>query len=197
MADVRRRHLGRGSRATLVSRGSAQSRRPSRKSSSRPRGASITCRTCLSPSSPSPAKISNERGITSMQDLSCRCAERRRCGRSWRATTRRSFVMRGIPNVGIVHRWNLAERGLPGQQRTPAERVHRASSAIEVLRGPQGTLYGRDSTGGAIRILHAAVPQTSLAFTVDLSLGNYDRRDFTGVRSIAVRRKLSYTLYRW
>lgn len=44
---------------------------------------------------------------------------------------------------------------------------------VEVLRGPQGTLYGRNSVGGAIKIV-SAVPTSDSFAKVGLSVGNYD-----------------------
>jgi iron complex outermembrane recepter protein len=47
---------------------------------------------------------------------------------------------------------------------------------IEVLKGPQGTLYGRAATGGAFSIITKAVPDEGFEGSVIYSQGNYDTR---------------------
>jgi iron complex outermembrane receptor protein len=45
---------------------------------------------------------------------------------------------------------------------------------VEVLRGPQGTLYGRNATGGSVNVLTKG-PGDHLEYEGELTVGNYDR----------------------
>jgi iron complex outermembrane receptor protein len=53
---------------------------------------------------------------------------------------------------------------------------------IEVLRGPQGTLYGRNATGGSVNLITRR-PTRELSGYFDVSYGNYDRLELTGALS--------------
>ena len=67
---------------------------------------------------------------------------------------------------------------------------------IEILRGPQGTLFGANTTGGVVNVVNGA-PQREFGGKIDLSYGNYDHFTLgavlTGPLSDAVSGRLAIT----
>lgn len=55
---------------------------------------------------------------------------------------------------------------------------------IEVLRGPQGTLFGRNATGGVINVITAKADPDDISAHVDAEFGNYASMKFKGALNI-------------
>lgn len=64
---------------------------------------------------------------------------------------------------------------------------------IEVLRGPQGTLFGRNSSGGAIQVI-TKQPNGVLDGDIDLSYGSYDDFSARGYVLVPITEDLGFKL---
>jgi iron complex outermembrane recepter protein len=58
-------------------------------------------------------------------------------------------------------------------------------SQVEVLRGPQGTLYGRNATAGVVNVI-SAKPTDQFEAMASADIGNYHNRRFEGMVNIPV-----------
>lgn len=56
---------------------------------------------------------------------------------------------------------------------------------VEILKGPQGTLYGRNATAGAINVIPVR-PRFEFEGSLAADVGNYDRFNATGVLNIPI-----------
>lgn len=96
-----------------------------------------------------------------------------------------NFSVRGV-GVGTEYNANAASpvgiyvdqvyqtfRASHGQQLYDMEQ-------IEIVRGPQGTLYGRNTTGGAINFITNKPDLAESNGNLTVGVGNYNRRSFAG-----------------
>jgi iron complex outermembrane receptor protein len=60
---------------------------------------------------------------------------------------------------------------------------------VEVLRGPQGTLYGRNSNGGAVRVI-TAKPDDEFMASTELAYGRFDRWSAKGSVNVPITETL-------
>jgi len=58
--------------------------------------------------------------------------------------------------------------------------------SVEVLRGPQSTLYGRGATGGAVNVFSAKPQLDAFAASADASLGTYDTTEVKGMVNMPI-----------
>lgn len=57
---------------------------------------------------------------------------------------------------------------------------------LEVVKGPQGTLYGRNASGGAINVLSVRPELDQFAGHAEAEFGNYDNRSFEAAINIPI-----------
>lgn len=64
---------------------------------------------------------------------------------------------------------------------------------IEVLRGPQGTLFGKNTSAGALSVV-PNLPSAEHEFSAQLTLGNYQNMDVQGMVNIPVNDQLAFRI---
>ncbi len=64
---------------------------------------------------------------------------------------------------------------------------------VEILKGPQGTLFGRNTIGGAISIV-TRTPGDTYKFNGEVTTGSYNRHDFQGSADIPLSDDVKTTL---
>ncbi len=99
---------------------------------------------------------------------------------SIRGITSNNFTELGDPTVGIHIDGSYTPR-----PQTGLSLMHDVER-VEVLRGPQGTLFGRNSTAGAINIISARPDFSGAYGNAEIEYGNYNHKLLRGVFNVPV-----------
>ena len=62
---------------------------------------------------------------------------------------------------------------------------------VEILRGPQGTLFGRNATGGAVNLKTVRPELDRLYSDVEFQVGNFDHRRLKGAVNVPISEKIA------
>jgi len=57
---------------------------------------------------------------------------------------------------------------------------------VEILRGPQGTLYGRNATAGLINVISARPDPSEMKGSVDATFGDFDKRQVAAMINVPI-----------
>jgi outer membrane receptor protein involved in Fe transport len=100
-----------------------------------------------------------------------------------------NFAIRGIGNkaVGVATDGGVGvhENNAPLQSGNLFDAEFFDVERVEVLRGPQGTLYGRNATGGVVNII-TAKPVDTFEANVRAEYGNYNAEKLRGMINIPI-----------
>nr|ART38477.1 G165 [uncultured bacterium] len=90
-------------------------------------------------------------------------------------------------NPGVLVYFNEIPLGSlnPNLQSAAANLMIFDMASVQVLKGPQGTLFGKSSTGGAV-LFSPQKPENKLGGYLDLQVGNYDMRELQGAVNVPV-----------
>jgi iron complex outermembrane recepter protein len=102
-----------------------------------------------------------------------------------RGITSTNFTETGDPAVGFH------VDGLYSPRPQGAQALMFDIDQLEVLRGPQGTLFGRNSTGGSINVITAKPDFNGNYGRVETDFGNYNKKQVNWVQNVVVNDKLA------
>ena len=106
-----------------------------------------------------------------------------------------SIGVRGIANAAVAASSDASVgmhiNGIPTSTTPVLETEFYDMERVEVLRGPQGTLYGRNATGGVVNVITAKPILEEFAARTDLTLGDFNTTKFNGFVNIPIGERVA------
>jgi iron complex outermembrane receptor protein len=102
-----------------------------------------------------------------------------------RGITSTNFTETGDPAVGFH------VDGMYSPRPQGAQALMFDVDQVEVLRGPQGTLFGRNSTGGSVNVIPSKPDFSGNYGKADIDIGNYRKKQVTVVQNVKVNDQLA------
>lgn len=137
------------------------------------------------------SELRDEIGLTTVQDYTNFAP-----GLSYSSSNDR-LGLRGVTrtsnNFGIRSGISNYVDGVYFSSAIPASREPIFVDRVEVVRGPQGTLYGRDSIGGALNVITKR-PEDEFSGEVRAIFDNFERREIQGTVTGPINDSLRYRL---
>jgi len=107
---------------------------------------------------------------------------------------RSTVTIRGVGatsrNIGFDSRVGVYIDGVYVGQSPAINQELMSLERVEVLRGPQGTLFGKNTVAGAINLI-TAKPDQELRGTASVDIGNYDYRELRGFLNLPLGEKVA------
>lgn len=104
-----------------------------------------------------------------------------------RGVSNDSFFLAGDPTVAFH------VDGIYRGRQTGGNAIFMDVERVEVLKGPQGTLYGRNATAGSINVI-TAKPTFEFAGYNELVVGDFDRAGLAGMLNVPASDRLAFRL---
>jgi outer membrane receptor protein involved in Fe transport len=109
-----------------------------------------------------------------------------------------NFKVRGIGNDAVAQSGDAGvgvhQNDVPLQSNALFEAEFYDMERIEVLRGPQGTLYGRNATGGVFNAITAKPVMEEFQGRASATFGNYGTAKFQGMLNVPIGDKIAVRL---